>query len=457
MSGTRILLLRKGFITLLLLTACFTLLFFWIFLYSASQVSKHPNPAVIALTVNFLLPMQQDNLESAVTVIPEIPTTKITYQIRWKNRSTVVLTLKQDGLPYGQLLTVKIDRAHTRLPFLKKSFQTRFRPPVPVSLVSEKKLENICTRGPVTISFNSPVNPEDMKKYVKLPVAGKIEPLTPVYRGNSYTDYSRWQYIPSHPLKNDTSYQILINPGLRNKTGVKLNTAEKITFHTALPVRVFSTSPADQSTGTTLYQNVEAVFDQEIIRGSLKITDLNTNKIIPGVHEIQGNKIVFKPDHAFLPGRQYKVEVRAAAKNNEVLENHNFFFTTMKMDGKYWLDVKLGKTHTVTVYKGDQPIRHMPASGGRAETPTPLGSFYTQDRGHSFWSPRFGEGATYWVRLVGQILIHSVPRDHKWQIKKDEHEKLGLPASHGCIRLSEEDAKWVYQNIPGGTLVIIHL
>jgi len=98
----------------------------------------------------------------------------------------------------------------------------------------------------------------------------------------------------------------------------------------------------------------------------------------------------------------------------------------------------------------------MLASGGRAETPTPLGFFHTQDRGSSFWSPRFGEGATFWVRLAGQILIHSVPRDDRWEIKKDEHKKLGLPASHGCIRLSEEDAKWVYQNIPRGTLVIIH-
>lgn len=98
----------------------------------------------------------------------------------------------------------------------------------------------------------------------------------------------------------------------------------------------------------------------------------------------------------------------------------------------------------------------LPASGGKSETPTPLGDFYTQDRGQSFWSPRFGEGATYWVRLVGQVLVHSVPRDSQWRIKEDEHAKLGLPASHGCIRLSEEDAKWFYENIPTGTLVIIH-
>ncbi|HAH78565.1 MAG TPA: L,D-transpeptidase, partial [Ruminococcaceae bacterium] len=34
-------------------------------------------------------------------------------------------------------------------------------------------------------------------------------------------------------------------------------------------------------------------------------------------------------------------------------------------------------------------------------------------------------------------------------------DKLGEPASHGCIRLPVEDAKWIYDNIPEGTKVVI--
>ncbi|NLC45978.1 MAG: L,D-transpeptidase family protein [Firmicutes bacterium] len=33
--------------------------------------------------------------------------------------------------------------------------------------------------------------------------------------------------------------------------------------------------------------------------------------------------------------------------------------------------------------------------------------------------------------------------------------KLGLPASHGCIRLSDEDAHWFYHNVSSGAMVII--
>jgi lipoprotein-anchoring transpeptidase ErfK/SrfK len=46
--------------------------------------------------------------------------------------------------------------------------------------------------------------------------------------------------------------------------------------------------------------------------------------------------------------------------------------------------------------------------------------------------------------------------DENKEIIEEEAEKLGQPASHGCIRLKVEDAKWVYDNIPEKTEVFIH-
>ncbi|WP_278279724.1 L,D-transpeptidase [Clostridium sp. DMHC 10] len=40
-------------------------------------------------------------------------------------------------------------------------------------------------------------------------------------------------------------------------------------------------------------------------------------------------------------------------------------------------------------------------------------------------------------------------------MKKKNQKKLGTKASHGCVRLSIEDAKWMYDNIPRDTLVNI--
>ena len=66
------------------------------------------------------------------------------------------------------------------------------------------------------------------------------------------------------------------------------------------------------------------------------------------------------------------------------------------------------------------------------------------------------EGGFYWVRITGNFLIHSLPRDKDNKIIEEELKRLGIPASHGCVRLRDEEAKWFYDTIPSGTLVIIH-
>ena len=34
--------------------------------------------------------------------------------------------------------------------------------------------------------------------------------------------------------------------------------------------------------------------------------------------------------------------------------------------------------------------------------------------------------------------------------------RLGINASHGCVRLALTNAKWIYDNIPVGTKVVIY-
>ena len=52
------------------------------------------------------------------------------------------------------------------------------------------------------------------------------------------------------------------------------------------------------------------------------------------------------------------------------------------------------------------------------------------------------------------ILFHSVPFDETQTVILDD--TLGTPASHGCIRLKVEDAKWLYDNIANDTKIIIN-
>ncbi|MEX2355864.1 MAG: L,D-transpeptidase family protein, partial [Thermaerobacterales bacterium] len=85
----------------------------------------------------------------------------------------------------------------------------------------------------------------------------------------------------------------------------------------------------------------------------------------------------------------------------------------------------------------------------------PRGRFRLENRGRHFFSERYGQGAYCWVRFQGNYLFHSVPIDRDGEILADEREKLGLPASHGCVRLDMADAEWFYETVPDGSLVLI--
>ena len=51
---------------------------------------------------------------------------------------------------------------------------------------------------------------------------------------------------------------------------------------------------------------------------------------------------------------------------------------------------------------------------------------------------------------------YNVLEDEDGNIIKAEEDKIGAPASHGCIRLLDKDAEWLYRMVPDGTMVIIH-
>lgn len=61
----------------------------------------------------------------------------------------------------------------------------------------------------------------------------------------------------------------------------------------------------------------------------------------------------------------------------------------------------------------------------------------------------------YATQIVGNILFHSVPytAKNKGSLEYWEYDKLGTKASMGCIRLTVEDAKWIYDNVGAGTIV----
>ena len=119
------------------------------------------------------------------------------------------------------------------------------------------------------------------------------------------------------------------------------------------------------------------------------------------------------------------------------------------------IDVDLS-VQRVFVYYKDSLVKTMICSGGTVEKPTPTGEFTTTQKGPVFFNPKYNQGAYYWIRFQNEYLFHSVPFDENREFIQEEIDKLGTPASHGCIRLKLDEAKWMYDMLPLGIKVVIY-
>ncbi len=99
-------------------------------------------------------------------------------------------------------------------------------------------------------------------------------------------------------------------------------------------------------------------------------------------------------------------------------------------------------------------------STGTTSHPTAPGT-YTLNGRRSTWAefPNWGGGmAQYWVRIDEYNAFHSLlySTNDQMALVVSSYNKLGQRASHGCVRLTLADAKWIYDNVEEGMRVWVH-
>lgn len=111
----------------------------------------------------------------------------------------------------------------------------------------------------------------------------------------------------------------------------------------------------------------------------------------------------------------------------------------------------------VAVFQGEEGawsmVQAYPCSSGAPGMETPKGEYRVQGRGKWFYNRRLQSGGEWYVGFYGNYLFHSLPMDSSHRV---QDYRLGVPLSHGCVRLRIEDAKWLYENLPGGSKVVIY-
>jgi lipoprotein-anchoring transpeptidase ErfK/SrfK len=151
---------------------------------------------------------------------------------------------------------------------------------------------------------------------------------------------------------------------------------------------------------------------------------------------------MYKPDSS-APGFSYAnaTTLEAFINGKGYKSNTNYYI---------WVDTKNKK---VNIFQGTQGewklVRSMLCTVGAPSTPTVKGFFSVKDKGTMF---RVDSSSIckYWTRFHNGYLFHTVLLNNDGSIKDG---RLGMQLSRGCVRLSIEDAKYIYEKIPAGTAV----
>ena len=131
----------------------------------------------------------------------------------------------------------------------------------------------------------------------------------------------------------------------------------------------------------------------------------------------------------------------------------------------YSIEVDITNQIVTVYYANDMSptgiVRQMICSTGHAdsgEDATPTGEFklnqrYDNERSEWYEIPKYNCYVQYVTRIVDAYLFHSLPyaEPDVSTLDLEAAAQLGERASHGCIRLRPEDAKWIAENCPNGT------
>lgn len=131
-----------------------------------------------------------------------------------------------------------------------------------------------------------------------------------------------------------------------------------------------------------------------------------------------------------------------------------------------YVDINLSKQR-LFVMNGTVMTASYLISSGKRGTPTPVGLFYILNR-HPMAQSRLFPGIWMekWMAITttqgsaagyNGFGLHRVPYlTINGQLVRESLAHLGRPASHGCVRIADAGADWLYDNAPIGTPVNIH-
>lgn len=170
-------------------------------------------------------------------------------------------------------------------------------------------------------------------------------------------------------------------------------------------------------------------------------------------YRIESVQVTIVPKGAGAPGstgRPYTDQPLLPADMMAMLNRANRYSSNTN-----WLIMVDRQACRLGVFRGQRGswsyAQYWTCSAGAPSTPTPTGEYTVTGKGYSF-----GHGYTcyYYTQFYGDYLFHSIPYYQGTFNPMDS--RMGMHISQGCVRLPIDRAKWIWDNVPLATKVVIY-
>jgi lipoprotein-anchoring transpeptidase ErfK/SrfK len=322
-------------------------------------------------------------------------------------------------------------------------------PPPPVAVISTDPPDgaaNISPLTPITVTVaKGKLSEVVLANPQGAPVAGKIDPDGKTWKTTESLGYSKTYTIKASAVGDDnrtvnnTSTFTTIQP--RTLTFPSINPLNGETVGVGQPVSVYFDEP---------------IADRQAAEDTITVT---TAPHVDGAfYWFSKHEVHWRPQEFWEPGTKVTVEIHDYGKHfgNGVYgeEDRISHFTI----GDEFIAHADGATHQMVVDINGQMARTMPISMGRPHSPSANGIHVVTDRNATkvMDSTTFGlalDAGGYiakvqWATRIsnGGEFVHAAP----WSVAQQGISNV----SHGCINLSPDNAKWFFDHVKKGDVVI---
>lgn len=405
------------------------------------------------VTINFLLPMDRTTFKDSLKIQNQLGYAEdFSCTIEWLSPRVCRIHIKEEGQIQGQKVQLIIDHAPTQYGKLTKEAVIPIQFQSQVMIVEPKEALLIGTKASFMVQFNTPMNKDMLNRYLSSDAEFIIEPIQHTKGGKTIVDYTRFKFTPKKPLLNDHKYILTFKKGMPSQSNVMLEESQHIVLQTDKKPIISQVMPPTGSKWVGLYPRILLESQTPMVAAYLQLE----GKMLTGTLKSEYHA-EFYPTKILNPDHTYIGSVQIEAASGELSDPMPMQFTTQPIGkDKYWAEVRLGKNQEMVVYKGQEEVKRIQCSGGSTKTPTAFGTFYLKSKGDKYFLDDTQEGSNYWLMLSEQIRIHGMTRNEYWEIKMDVLNRLGEGQTKGDIVMREEDALWLYENLPIDTMVVIH-